>query len=81
MQSASLDDTDDDVEVLDDEDVNEIEEDVDTPSLPTREPSEKAKGKMPVRLPPLSSSDWGFEEISLPPGPAEAKKKKNRVPI
>ncbi|KAF9046965.1 BRO1-domain-containing protein [Hymenopellis radicata] len=81
MQSASLDDTDDDVEVLDDEDVSEIQEDLDMPSPPTKEPSEKAKGKMPVRLPPLSSSDWGFEEISLPPGPAEAKKKKSRVPI
>lgn len=68
-----------------DEDEEEEEEDseeiLDIPSPPVKEPTEKAKGKMPQRPPPPPLGDWGFEEIALPPGPTEAKKKKQRVAI
>jgi len=37
-------------------------------------PSRKARpGKSLLGLPVISSSEWGFEELTLPPGPKDAK--------
>lgn len=41
---------------------------------PSHIPPRKARpGKSLLGLPAISSSEWGFEELTLPPGPKDAK--------
>ncbi|KAK0483604.1 BRO1-like domain-containing protein [Armillaria novae-zelandiae] len=56
--------------------------DAPAPSLPNppSQPPQSAQpkkvfGKISSGLPPLNSSEWGFEEIKLPPGPSKKKSK------
>ncbi len=49
------------------------------PDPPSQSPQsaqpKKVFGKISSGLPPLNSSEWGFEEIKLPPGPSKKKSK------
>ena len=43
--------------------------------LSTGSHTRKQSPKSALGLPALNSNEWGFEEISLPPGPIDEKKK------
>jgi programmed cell death 6-interacting protein len=44
------------------------------PTPPSHIPARKPRpGKSLLGLPAISSSEWDFEELTLPPGPKDAK--------